>query len=569
MVTDTQRIPSSQEPPQSARVVMVLLFAVFMFYLSLYVNRFYVPESDFFDYRAKAIELRSLHWPDNFKRPPLYSIAVAAFSVPISGLNRELYSAELIGILAALGSLLLLYRIAHHFLQQHGFWIAWLWALHPTTLRMAIKPKPEILVTFLILWAFYEFLKKERRCYFIAFLATMVRYEGALVIAAFFVADFLFQRKRLRTLLIAFSSGLFILLWTLLQSGGEDGANYSNYFNAYRPNLAFLVTFWEGVLRFVPPALFKPTVLLSLLLILAGAVQLWGGHRRELIGLGLFGLGFIAMHIVWPFSNLDYIVIVNWAALLFIVSGGITIARKSLATSALLKGLFASKRFMTLFPFISATLVLLIALLLALKKFSYPQFRPNGYLMALFLIPAVLHVLRSVRWLPAKWGFANAMLAILLPLTFYNNSRATADLHDIQYSKAEYRLVGEWYRRHHVPGFNLAVDQPVIVGYFARIHENHFIRLVDLPDSAPEELSLWLRQNKVQYIAWMSTHRVYESKDAWYSWKRDHRGWHTVSFLQEAKDHPGFQYLETLKAGARYANLFQVNPPHRNDHSIE
>ena len=72
---------------------LILLFAVFAFHLGRHVNDCYVPESDFFDFRDKAVTLRNLVWPDNFKRPPLYAASIALVSTFIPGQNRELYAA--------------------------------------------------------------------------------------------------------------------------------------------------------------------------------------------------------------------------------------------------------------------------------------------------------------------------------------------------------------------------------------------------------------------------------------------------------------------------------------------
>src|SRR3990172_8343993 len=233
-------------------LVLAATLLLFALIIALHVNSFHVPESDFFDYRAKAVSLRNGHWPENFKRPPLYPAMVALFSLPLPGRFRDLYAAEFIGYARALFAFFLIWRISRRFIGQHAYWLVWLWALHPTTLRMAVKPKPEMFATALILWAFELFLQHKKRAYLIAFLATLVRYEGALAIMAFGLSDVIFSKEKLKAIVFAFLSGIFIVLWTLFQGSGSDGAAYGNYFNTYHLNVGFLKEVWVGLIGFLP-----------------------------------------------------------------------------------------------------------------------------------------------------------------------------------------------------------------------------------------------------------------------------------------------------------------------------
>ena len=150
-------------------------------------------------------------------------------------------------------------------------------------------------------------------------------------------------------------------------------------------------------------------------------------------------------------------------------------------------------------------------------------------------------------------------LSLFLVLAFYLNSKTNADFFDLHYSKAEFRLVGEWYASHHQPGDKMVVDQPTVVAYFTDLDPGKdFVQLTGVPTGEPAQVADWLRDQQITYIAWLSTNRVYEKDDAWYAWKRDNRGWKTVAFLEQGKDVAGLKMVEQVRSGPRWGYIYQV-----------
>ncbi|NIA29024.1 MAG: hypothetical protein GWP06_03815 [Actinobacteria bacterium] len=534
-------------------LIFLLLFLVFAIQIARHFNNFYVPESDFFDYREKAIDLRHFVEPANFKRPPLFSLSIAVLSAPLHGKFRELYAAELIVALSALFSLFFVYRIAKHFIGKHAFWLAWIWALHPTTLRMAIKPKPEMFVTVLILWAFDRFLKGDRKAYLIAFAATMVRYEGAIAIVAFFTADFLFTKAKVKSLLYAFLAGIPLVLWTLLHSEGSNGGSYGNYFNAYKPNFAFFETFWSGLLGFLPVHLFRVWTLLGAIFLGAGLVYGIIRFKKETTALLTYLLGFIVMHIIWPFSNIDYIVIIAWTAFLFIFIAAHWLYSLLLPWFAYI----LNSAWIRWLGFVLAACALGIVFV---YRFPFPQYNVDPVLLVTFFTPVLLYFWWNVDLTrkAGRGGMAWA-LAVLLILALWLNSRTNADFFDIHYSKAEFRKAGEWFERNFQPGDKLAVAQPIVVSFFTNLNaEKDFLRITDIPPGKPVQVHDWLVAHHVTFIAWLSTNKVYEKGDAWYSWKRDNRGWRTIKFLEDGRNQPGFDLVKEIRIGPRWGYVYKL-----------
>lgn len=528
-------------------ISLIILFLALSVQIGVHFNRFYVPESDFFDYRAKAISLRQLEIPENFKRPPLYPALIALFSIPFRGPFREQYAADLIMALSAVLSLLFVYRISFRFFGKQAFWLAWLFALHPTTLRMALKPKPEMLVTMLILWAMDRFLRGDRKAYLIAFLATMVRYEGAIAVLAFGTVDFFVAKKRISSVLYSLAAGLPLVLWTLLHSEGSGGGAYGNYFNAYKPNFMFLHTFWDGLLRFLPVQLFTLWVFIGFIMLTAGIVYGLKRFVRETTVLLVFLAGFVVMHIIWPFSNIDYVVIFAWAAFLLM----------ALSLNWLRPvGDKIAAAFQSTPGFVAGSILLAMSIGLVLfYRFPYPQYNIDPLILAVFLVPVIFYLLSDFsRWPIVIWCIAAAVL-----FGFLLNSKTNADYFDIKYSKAEFRMAGEWFEANREPGEKMAIAQPTVAAYTTKLDpEADFVRLTDIPQGDSLQVHQWLVSNEIDFIAWLSTNKVYDEGDAWYSWKRDNRGWRTIRFLEDGKDHQGFKKIHEIRVGPRWGFIYRI-----------
>jgi len=538
------------------KTAFLLLLVVFAVYLGVHVNDFFVPDSDFFDFRAKAMQIKNFDWPDTFKRPPLYPVTIAFFSAIIPGPHSELVAAELIGVLCAFFSLYLVYKIASHFLGKWGFFVAWMWALHPSTVRMAVKPKSEILVTVFILWAFYFFINKNRRAYLVAFLATLVRYEGAVFIAAIGAADFFFRGEKTKTVFYTIAASAFILIWTLARSGGGQGQSYIHYFDNFSLNIEFVKALVFSFTGFLPLALYKLWVGIALLFIAFGFYRLLRLNVHNTLGLLFYSLGFVGMHVIWISVNYDYMVIIMWAPLIAAAAGFLSLGRKIQNNEKVVR--FSAEKLKVIW--IASSLIFFILFIyLVQKKMPYPQYNVNWIILSLFIIPGAFflwHIFIN-RW--SVRGFIPLGLAILLGLAFYANSQTNATMFTIRYSKAEFRRVGEWYEKQYTPGDTLAVAQPVVVAYYTSLDaEQDFLRLTELPELPPEKLHQWLREQGVTYIAWLSSNRLFETDNAWYQWQMEHRGWKNIAFLSAGTSQHGFTLIKRIDIGPRWAFIYKI-----------
>ncbi|RPI02918.1 MAG: hypothetical protein EHM72_02955 [Calditrichaeota bacterium] len=535
-------------------ILFGMLLVVFMWHIGRFVNDFYVPESDFFDFRAKAMALRNGEWPEDFKRPPLYALILAPISSLFQGVQRELHAAEALNVVAAVVSFWLIYAIGRHLFPRFALVFLWAWAFHPSTVRMVVKPKSEIMVTVFILASIYFFLKEKRWAYFTAFLASMVRYEGALVIAAIGLADFIYRPRKIRTLATAFSAGIFIVLWTVLQSNGGDGGSYFSYFNEYKPNLQFFKFFWQGLLGFFPPQTFKLFFGCSFALFVYGMIVHYRKEARQAVAFMILFAGFILMHVVWPMPNFDYQVIIAWNVLIFIIFGAMGAGKYVYQHDAEVRRWLAKPGYLV----ISFALFILVTALLMFKPVSFPQYRVE-WSTFLILFASIAIVLWSLLRVEEQPPVIFMMCAVFfMSITYWMSSATNGQQYDFRYSKAEFRMVAEWFAAHYEPGDQMVAEQPTIISFYSAIAEDAFIKPTELPDLDPPALHEWLKNRHVTYIAWMSANRIFATDNAWFQWKMDNRGWKIIHFLGNGQSQPGFQLLQEITVGPRKAYIYKI-----------
>jgi len=542
-----------------ARWFFGVLFILFALFILLHFNHFLVPESDFFDYAEKAVQLRHLEWPDNFKRPPLTSLSIAFISLLIPGKYAELYAAELISAVSALFSLWFLWRIARFLIPSAAPWVVWLWALHASTLKLAIKPKGEFLFTCLLLLAFVRFLSRDWRAYGAGLLSSMVRFEGAMGIGAFGLADLIYSRRRIRTLALTVLSGSFLVAWGLLSSGGEGGgSSYADYFTHWQPNWSFFPAFWAEWLGFIPLGLYRFAAVVAALLVAAGVYELRRRDPRATLALLVYLAGFAALHVIWPFPGADYLVMGAWVPLIFLAAGVLAASRvgRRLAQQhgLALSGPARSGIVLTL-----AAVVAVLTLLLVLRtRFPFPQYQPPMGWVALALVPLAIYYAPPQRSAVAAARFL-AVLTLALFLGFRLFSVARAGLFDVYYTKAEFRLIGEWFEQNYQNGDRLLVSQPNIVAYYTGLDTRRdFVKLSDAPNLPPAEFHAWMRSQGITHAAWMSYSEKAAKKGAWHQWTVKNRGLTTLDFLGEEGKSPGFVLIKSLAAGPRRATIYGV-----------
>lgn len=537
---------------------MLILLFVYAAILLSYVNDFYVPDSDFFDFRAKASAFRSLEMPQNLKRPPLYSITIALVSTFIPGQNRELYAAELINFVSAIGVVWLSYLITRQFLGPYAFLVAWLVATSPLAIKMAVKPKSEIFAAVLILAAFWSFLKKSKRAYLFAFLASMVRFEGALCIPAFALVDFAFRKNRWQAFILGGLALSFSLAWFFLVPGGDaESSGYQSYFNPGQiiQGFSFINSLLASLVGFLPLNLFRGWGALAIILMAAGLYACFRTFRADTVCLGCYFLLYLLLHLIWPFSIQDYIIMIHWLCYFLIVAGLLFGLRKLHLNKILAKNL--QSRF-----FLITTVAMLTFTWIALAWKSNPvaEYQAKIWIVGLFLVPMIVSGWNLIRQHGlARWSGIAVLLIPATIIAWRSNAVSNTTMFDLRYAKAEFRQVGEWYQKHYQPGDKLFMLQPNIAAYYTQLNlESDFVSQADANVNNLPELTQWLAHRKVTYVAWVSHQKRRQTDDTWYQWRVSKRNLLLLDELSQGKSIENFTLIQELRQGPRWAYIYRL-----------
>jgi hypothetical protein len=308
---------------------------------------------------------------------------------------------------------------------------------------------------------------------------------------------------------------------------------------------------WDGVVGFMPYQLSQLWILVAVAFFAIGSIYGWQKFRRETLGLLVFFGGFVLMHVVWPMPNFDYQVIFVWNALILTGFGALWILNRAQVDFA--------KNMSPKFAIGAGLFILLLAIAFVIfKSAPFPQYKVDWRMMLLFLMPALAGLAAVVRPFKSRIGSISVATAILVIVLYFMSSQTNALLHSIRYSKAEFRAVGEWFAAHASDSDKMAVEQPIIVGYYADKSEQTFKRLTALKKTTPDSLHAWLRNNGITHISWMSANKIFDTDNAWYQWKMDNRGWHNIAFLSEGKSTNGFTLVKEIRIGPRWAFIYKI-----------
>ena len=177
----------------------------------------------------------SLHLPHSFKHTPVLGL-LQNFLYPFAwGPSRELTAGCLLNAILQPFTVVLFWLVGRKIIGRAAVWFAIIASINPWTIYSLVDPVVETPFLFFILLSLYLIFRRSRWAYLAASITSMIRYEGAALIAAAFVADII-NRKEKRDVIKAFIFSaiaavplMFWLTLTVLNWRAESGGTH--YFN--------------------------------------------------------------------------------------------------------------------------------------------------------------------------------------------------------------------------------------------------------------------------------------------------------------------------------------------------
>ena len=125
-------------------------------------------------------------------------------------------------------TVVLLWLVGRRIIGRSAVWFALIASINPWTIYYLTEPIGETPYLFFILLTLYLIFLRSRWAYLAASVTTMVRYEGAALILAAFVADIIHRKDRrdvIKAVVYSFLASLPLVIWlilTALHGRGRD-----------------------------------------------------------------------------------------------------------------------------------------------------------------------------------------------------------------------------------------------------------------------------------------------------------------------------------------------------------
>lgn len=523
---------------ETAGPVIVFLFAVYL--AVLYFGHQAVPNSDFPAFVGTARDILHFQLPSSFKRLPGLGILQIAFSTVAWGPYPVLTAGLLLNALLYPFCGLLLYGIAGRFLGKGAFWITLPALVNPWVLRWLVHPIVEVPLIFFILLTFWLLFEKGRWAYPAAFAASMIRYEGAILILIVFVWDILQHRSRRQWLIaagLAFLTGLPVALWVLGQITSHGAGRTDDYLSSYqsaakgRPMMYGKLSgyVWRetiGAYSKIPVSLFEPDeddqedsknsspstnkispalmvrwisqgLLITGLLAAVG----WGVYQKrwDVLSLALFAGIYFVLHASRTGTRPRYAVPIAWIVLLVCLYG-----IRGLWEIIQGKGRIPRPVIVCLQLILCISAVVL-AISLVEKVTELLPYSPRSKwvpLVALFagILFGIIRILRTkgreLTWTLAALGLTSFALAgnQIDLLQRVGNGRMDAEFKDL----------ATWYLKNAAPGEKMVTTMPHILTLFAPVQEKNFVHTRWIAGDSSQEFIQDCYKRHITYVAWDS-----------------------------------------------------------------
>jgi hypothetical protein len=569
------------EPQKGIEILTgTVLFAFGVYQSVLYFGHTAVPISDFASVYGAGNALLHFRLPADFKYAPVTGILQNLLMFVSWGSAPDLMSGWLLNAILNPFTVLLLWLVGRQIIGKSAAWVALIAAVNPWSVYMLTEPIVETTYLFFILLTIYLIFRKSRWAYLFASITTMVRYEGAALILAAFVADVIHRKDR-RDIVKAFAFSLLaslpLMIWLVLTVETWKGGN-THYFTvlfskdyaktfaegqgkigiglhlnliwqvAFQP---LLIPYWGASADFAE-MLFKFSQVICVAGFLLGCIRAGLKRRWEVLVLLLFFIPYFILHSYYPYPLARFHSTIFWIALLIVWFGlqstGGALARKAQFGQA------AAIVFQ-----VAITILAGVWSAALIKHFDVAaSVSPTSATIpyAAMVVVLIIIVLRiwtgKLRVLPR-----NLCIAALMCLVIASNQFLLANLLGDGKREIEFKQLGEWFAANAGPSEKLAVYNNVTQLFAGKNAAN----VVGYPRAnGPEELVTKLRDEKVTYVAWATREGIGNRHNDYRFVGLDKN----IALLANPRDIGPYKFVTQVGNNNGYINIFRLTYPDQN-----
>lgn len=577
-------IDSADQAKRLEWVFMAALLVMGAYLSIIYFSQKAVPNSDFTAFVQTGSEILHFRMPSSFKRVPMLGILqIAIGQLMFTSPHPVLTGALVLNSILYTLSILLFYRVARLFLPLTGsFCLALLAAVNPYSLAMVVDPIAETTLVFFVVLTLYLILIRSRWCYLAAMLASMTRHEcfGLIGIALLFdLFTLKTRRQKLTAVGVALAAAVPMIVWMIgtKTTTTDPRSSYIKHFLDvdHRNGFGLLKMLWTTAFS----ALLQwPEYIRALLLerpatqqaadairshnnlfqllwnsvtaavFMAGVVAVFLKKQWRFLGILLFWIGYVCIHMSQSVLIDRYTVPVVWLTLLTAAVGiGATgellktrIPRGVLATVAVLGAFIAILWIVGLWPALSQT-----------AKISSAS-RSVVYAGLLLLAVGVAAKQFAIR---GRYAVRDVCLFVIVALMIVSNQFALSFRLGQGDLDIEFRRTAEWYLDNTDGSEKLVTTLPGVVNLFLPEGKKNAVHTNGIPGTHLAEFAQSCKKRGIGYIAWDSRLGFAVNDEYYKSW-----GLSKVHPLGAGKDIGPFKFINKIPASPRrYILLYKVD----------
>jgi hypothetical protein len=569
------------EPQKGIEILTgTVLFAFGVYQSVLYFGHTAVPISDFASVYGAGNALLHFRLPADFKYAPVTGILQNLLMFVSWGSAPDLMSGWLLNAILNPFTVLLLWLVGRQIIGKSAAWVALIAAVNPWSVYMLTEPIVETTYLFFILLTIYLIFRRSRWAYLFASITTMVRYEGAALILAAFVADVIHRKDR-RDIVKAFAFSLLaslpLMIWLVLTVETWKGGN-THYFTvlfskdyaktfaegqgkigiglhlnliwqvAFQP---LLIPYWGASADFAE-MLFKFSQVICVAGFLLGCIRAGLKRRWEVLVLLLFFIPYFILHSYYPYPLARFHSTIFWIALLIVWFGlqstGGALARKAQFGQA--AAIVFQVAITILAGVWSAALIKHFDVAASVSPTSATI--PYAAMGAVLIIIVMRISAGKLRILPR-----NICVAAMMCLVIASNQFVLANLLGDGKREIEFKQLGEWFSANAGPSEKLAVYNNVTQLFAGKNAAN----VVGYPRAnGPEELVTKLRDEKVTYVAWATREGIGNRHNDYRFVGLDKN----IALLANPRDIGPYKFVTQVGNNNGYINIFRLTYPDQN-----
>ena len=557
-------------------LIGVVLFAFGVYHSILYFGHTVVPISDFPDFFRVGKELLSLQMPSSFKLAPVVGILQNLLVFVSWGSPPELTAGWLLNAILHPFTVVLLWLVGKRIIGRSAVWFAVIASINPWTIYYLTEPIIETPFLFFILLTLYLIFRRSRWAYLAASVTTMVRYEGAVLILAAFVADIIHRKDRrdvIRASAYSVMASLPLVIWLILTAvTWHEGT--SHYFSVlfskeYAKGFVEPVSGRTGILLhiqllwqvafqplFVPypgasgefvDTLSKLTVAACIAGLILACVFAVVRRHWEILMLLLFFAPYFLLHAYYPYPLTRFHTTIFWIAILISWYGLQSIG-----------GFLAQKARL---PW-QATLVLKIGVAIAAGLWCADLMRSFGKAASMsptsasmpyvaMLVAGVIIAARILVERPIQIS-RHLCVASMLCLVVASNQFVLVRLVGDGKREIEFKMLGEWFAANGKPDEKLAVYQNDTQLFAGKNAPN----VVGFPKAdSPDELVGKLRQQGITYVVWATREGYSHGQHTGYQQLGLDKN---IAFLAKPQSIGPYQFVDRIGSERGYVHVFRL-----------